>query len=144
MALLQEIITEDKPFGPSASEDAGNELFEQIFDHTNSAYKRLKQQPSLIVGRRGSGKTALLYGLQYETKYVKSIVVPPEKAFSKIIERIDQQLSENTLVETVSDLWINLIWICIFSELIEKYQNKYPVQVETIKSYLHKLGNLCT
>ena len=62
-SILRDYLSPDQPFGPiNASTVTDPEAIRQLYDTENKVYAELASHPSLslIVDRRGSGKTALL------------------------------------------------------------------------------------
>ena len=63
---LTDVITRKHPLGPAASEalvGASPAVFQQLYDATNHIHRDTHaENPSYIVGRKGSGKTAFLIG----------------------------------------------------------------------------------
>ena len=56
-------ITKDEPFGPIDSVDIDStdlNALKLLFEQHNWTYKNLRNRPSIIIGRRGSGKTYYL------------------------------------------------------------------------------------
>jgi hypothetical protein len=63
---LRDVITHDYPLGPPMTEafiSTHRSVFEQLYDATNHIHHATRtRNPSYIVGRKGSGKTAFLIG----------------------------------------------------------------------------------
>jgi len=65
-------ITRDEPFGPIDSVDIdSNDLgaLKLLFEQHNWTYKNLRNRPSIIIGRRGSGKTSYLHSVFFDKQY---------------------------------------------------------------------------
>ena len=66
MVLINNVshyITKDEPFGPIDSGDIDSsdlKALMMLFEKHNWIYKNLYSRPSIIIGRRGSGKTYYL------------------------------------------------------------------------------------
>ena len=69
---MKPYITKDEPFGPIDSTDIDlrdiNAL-EKLFEQHNRIYKNLHHRPSIIMGRKGSGKTSYLRAVFFDKKY---------------------------------------------------------------------------
>ena len=60
---IRPYITKDEPFGPIDSGDIDSSDLKallMLFEKHNLIYKNLHSRPSIIIGRRGSGKTYYL------------------------------------------------------------------------------------
>ena len=60
---IKPYITKDEPFGPIDAFDIDpqdKKVLGFLFEKQNNIYKSLRNRPSIIMGRRGSGKTAYL------------------------------------------------------------------------------------
>ena len=59
---IRPYITKDEPFGPIDSGDidlSDLKALLMLFEKHNWGYKNLHSRPSIIIGRRGSGRTSL-------------------------------------------------------------------------------------
>ncbi len=69
---MKPYITKDEPFGPIDSTDIDLRdisALEKLFEQHNRIYKHLHQRPSIIMGRKGSGKTSYLRTVFFDKKY---------------------------------------------------------------------------
>jgi hypothetical protein len=60
---IRPYITKDEPFGPIDSIDIESndvKAIQYLFEKHNWIYKNLRNRPSIIMGRRGAGKTHYL------------------------------------------------------------------------------------
>ena len=65
---LTRVIRRDQPFGPPDSRQIqGLELQAKLFDWHNHAFAELLKGSHLIIGRRGSGKSALIRSYRTRT-----------------------------------------------------------------------------
>src|ERR1051326_2834896 len=61
---LTELFTKEQPLGPiQTPSDISMEEFDAIFDSDNQIWKTIQSQPAIVIGRKGSGKTAFLKGI---------------------------------------------------------------------------------
>jgi hypothetical protein len=108
---LTDYLTYDKPFGP---EDASlvTDPFcrSQLFQHENAIYSRLIQNPSLILGRRGSGKTAFLYSAPKLKDYQSRAELNSASAFAAMLRLIEKIGSKSIAVEPVAKIWELCFW----------------------------------
>lgn len=58
--IIRPYITKDEPFGPIDSVDIDSkdiDVLNGLFERHNWLYKNIRHRPSIIIGRKGSGKT---------------------------------------------------------------------------------------
>ena len=114
--LIAAYITEDEAFGPvNASEIEETEALEILFDSHNRIYKALLQRPSIVIGRKGSGKTSYLHAAYFENGYDYVVEISTSKAFSNIIESIEKTTKGLLFPETIAELWETVLWIALFT-----------------------------
>ena len=77
---LNRILTTREPFGPADSEsvfEAGLAGVDKLFDRSNLIYAQTTcaSRPTYIIGRKGAGKTAFLFGstMNYSVRATSSI-----------------------------------------------------------------------
>ena len=103
----------DKPFGPiDASEIKDPQDIRHLFDTQNGIYDEMIRHPSLsvIIGRRGSGKTALLRSATVNDEFQIVVELPPDQAFTQILRAV-QDVSDNVVfAEKVAELWRIVLW----------------------------------
>ena len=57
--LLEEIFTDDEPLGPSQTRaDVDFDEFKLIYEDDTQLWRSMKNQPAVVIGRKGAGKTA--------------------------------------------------------------------------------------
>ena len=72
MDTVRPYITKDEPFGPIDSTDIDSndiDALRLLFEQQNRIYKNLRNRPSIIIGRRGSGKTYYLRSVFFDKAY---------------------------------------------------------------------------
>ena len=111
------------PFGPSTApkyppidKDIAGTLYDMTFpiDHA------IHNSSSFIIGRRGSGKTALLQSTLMNQRIKDNslvIDIKGEAIFELIVLTIERTCTPSTSVETVSSLWNILFWVPIIKKL---------------------------
>ncbi|HET7145272.1 MAG TPA: hypothetical protein VFI68_14730 [Anaerolineales bacterium] len=113
-------ITKDEPFGPIDSIDIDSkdvEALELLFEPHNWIYKNLRHRPSIIIGRRGSGKTSYLRSVFFDKKYDFYTEIRTARVLSQVTKVIQRMSKEAFFPEMVSELWEMVIWIGVFSEI---------------------------
>ena len=138
--LMRGHITEDEPFGPvDAQEIESLRAREILFESHNKIYKELQQRPSIVVGRKGSGKTSYLHTVYFDQYYDYVIELNTPAAFLNVIESVEKMTKGAIFPESVSDLWETVIWIGLFSQIRHKI-NKSSRATKLINDYLGKIG----
>lgn len=140
--ILRPYITKDEPFGPIDSMDIGSEdvaALELLFEPHNSIYKNLRHRPSIIIGRRGSGKTSYLRSVFFDKKYEHYTEIYTARVLSQIAKVIQRMSMEAFFPEMVSELWEMVLWVGVFSEIRNKAILP-PDDRYVVNAYLEMLG----
>lgn len=138
--ILKKYIKHGTAFGPI---DAGvikqehAAVLRQLFDPHNKIFNALKSNPSLIIGRRGSGKTSYLHSVLIESDYRIVEEIKASKTFSQIVEAIEKSLPASFLSESVSDVWEELFYFALISEVANKFQAHHR-EFRLLSDYLAK------
>ncbi len=135
-------ITRDEPFGPIDSVDIdANDLsaLKLLFEQHNWTYKNLRNRPSVIIGRRGSGKTYYLRSVFFDKQYDYYAEIRTARVFGYIAKIIQGMTEDAMFPETVSELWETVLWIVVFSE-IRKYSLLSFDDLSIVNAYLSKVG----
>ena len=139
--ILKKVLSPERPFGPVATPEVVDpRIFQSLFDMDNTIAEGLRKGPALIIGRRGSGKTAFLNSFHFDPDYSIIVSLQSEDAFPKMIRAIEQKLPENVLAEEVSLLWENLLWGAVFSELIGQHGEQSVKDLKPVAQYLEGIG----
>lgn len=151
---LGDFLTRENPLGPFYHERIMRRIHDNrsklLLYHVDLFDKVLERQSPLIVGRRGSGKTAVVnaflaasgksdnyYSGSKSKNHSKDLYVfiNSWKQLDAIIEKVGRDVLHSmgddgdwmsVLPETVSRHWSNRIWHAIFEELFEEYQVDDP------------------
>lgn len=135
-------ITKDEPFGPidSGDIDTGDlKALLMLFEKHNWIYKNLHSRPSIIIGRRGSGKTYYLRSVFFDRQYDYYVEIRTPHVLGQVASAIQKLSSEVVFSEMVSELWDMILWIAVFLE-IRKHPLLQPNELHIIKRYLDKMG----
>ncbi len=139
--ILKKVLNPERPFGPVATpEVVDHRIFQTLFDKENTIAEGLRKGPALIIGRRGSGKTAFLNSFHFDNDYSVTVSLQSDDAFPKMVRAIEQKLPENVLAEEVSLLWENLLWGAVFSELIRQHSDQSVKELIPVAHYLEGIG----
>lgn len=136
--LLKNYITPSEPFGPiNASEIVESEARKILFEVHNNLYKSLHQRPSVVIGRKGSGKTAYLQSSYFDKTYDFVIEVDTDQALIAVINSVEKLSKGTVFAESVASLWETILWIpmlCHISGNVSKGTSRI------IDDYLAKIG----
>jgi hypothetical protein len=110
-----------RPFGHSSAED--DELLKEAFHHVPYTDAATDQETTILVGRRGAGKTALALYLKESRPdlYKINLDIDKKKALAEVLLSIDRALKDSKSVtsDLMADLWTFLIWIKAVRRLLE-------------------------
>lgn len=138
--IIQDYLTDDEPFGPiDASEVEDPRALELLFEHHNKIYKALHQRPSIVVGRKGSGKTSYLHSVFFDKRYQHIAQLEAAEAFSNVINSISSVSTGVFFAESVAKLWENVLYVGLFGGIRERLDTKSKA-AKYINDYLGKLG----
>ncbi|MDQ2691628.1 MAG: hypothetical protein M3Y68_06325 [Chloroflexota bacterium] len=139
---LRPYITKDEPFGPIDSVDIDpkdTDVMNRLFERHNWIYKNLHQRPSIIIGRKGSGKTSYLRAVFFDKQYDFYIEIRTAHLLGHISSVIQGLTREAVFPETLAELWETILWICVLSEM-RAYGFMTFEALQVVNTYLNKLG----
>jgi hypothetical protein len=113
-------ITKDEPFGPIDSVDIDSHdlnALKLLFEQHNWTYKNLRSRPSIIIGRRGSGKTYYLRSVFFDKQYDYYTEIRTARVLGQMARVIQRMTDDAVFPETVSELWETALWISVFAEV---------------------------
>ncbi|WP_214107644.1 P-loop ATPase, Sll1717 family [Acrocarpospora catenulata] len=125
---IDSLFTTQRPLGPIAiSDSASTSVLRALYDTRVNLHLRSEHNPpTFIVGRRGSGKTALLLSREFESQNL-SIRLSAQGVFSRVQSATDLIGSSMVLtVEGVAQLWEMLLWSPIITRLVLSRQKEDP------------------
>jgi hypothetical protein len=135
-------ITKDVPFGPIDSSDIDPrdvETLQKLYEQHNRLYRNMRHRPSIIMGRKGSGKTSYLRSVYIDGKYDFIIEVRTDHALTHI-SKVIQDISQGAMFpEMLAELWGTILWTCVLfdvgrSEILSKDKS------DPVNKYLEKVG----
>ena len=136
-------ITRDEPFGPIDSVDIDPKdinALKLLFERHNWIYKNLRHRPSIIIGRRGSGKTSYLRSVFFDGKYSHFTEIRTARVLSQITKVIQRMSKDAFFPEMVSELWEMVIWIGIFSEIRKNSLLPSDDDLYVVNAYLDNMN----
>lgn len=120
MTELSQIFNYETPLGPTAVDaDVKIRALDATYDRDTSMYRQAHPRPpSFIVGRKGSGKTALLKSRRFDKDTV-IVELGTSGTFSRVSTAIGlvAQVSPST-EEAVASLWEILLWGPVATRLV--------------------------
>ena len=98
---IRPYITKDEPFGPIDSVDIDSQdvkAIKLLFEQHNWIYKNLRNRPSIIMGRRGAGKTHYLRSVFFDKGYDFYTEIRTPRILSHMT-RVVQKMTDDTIKE---------------------------------------------
>jgi len=138
---IRPYITKDEPFGPIDSGDIdSNDLkaLLMLFEKHNWSYKNLRSRPSIIIGRRGSGKTHYLRSVFFDEQYDYHVEIRTPRVLGQVVNAIQAMSAKVVFSEMVAELWDTILWIAVLVE-IRKHPILQPNDLNVVNGYLDKL-----
>jgi len=136
----KQFITRDQPFGPTYSERIRDKaVADLLFDRENKLYRALDERPAIILGRRGSGKTAYLDSAYFLSPKDIIIEIRQEKLFERVLIAVERLVRTAVLTESVADVWFTLLMIVALQELVS-HEKRLGTRLSVVRDYLAKLG----
>lgn len=117
---VEPYITRDEPFGPIDSVDIDSsdlKALQSLFERHNWTYKNLRNRPSIIIGRRGSGKTYYLRSVFFDKQYDYYTEIRTARVLGQMTRVIELMAHDAVFPEMVSELWEMVLWISVFAEV---------------------------
>jgi len=137
---LKDYLTPDCPLGPiDSSHIADPEIGALLFDTHNRLYSELEKNPSIIVGRRGAGKTAYLRSVIFSKSREYIIEISANKAFNSVISSIQNLSAQTAFPEDAAEIWNKLFHIALFNELVKSAKCQSH-DLRVLSDYLAKTG----
>jgi hypothetical protein len=159
--LLKPYITRDEPFGPIDSYQIGSTdvaVLNLLFEKQNRIYKSFRNRPSIIMGRRGSGKTSYLRFVNFDDQYGGFVEIPTANILEHVAGIVQELNGDTVFTETLWKLWEKLLWTCVLSQIrnsnflpnsddmavVVDYLNEMDIKKnDSIDAILWKLAGLC-
>lgn len=130
------------PFGFNDSEKELDKLPQIYLYDLEFNRKALDPHVSIIIGRRGSGKTALAHFFNFKNGNSYDIYVDIDEptTFTNILEQLSKDILSNNqinVVENIAKMWELSFWTSLMGEVVndKRFEN-----VEAINDYLHHVG----
>ncbi len=124
--------------------------FISFFDSENFlSQAAIEDVPSTVIGRRGSGKTAILYHLKHQGPYPITVEIETFSMFDEVVSIIDRKLREvsNTheaFVENYAKIWSVLLHTAAICQIYDYLQrdSRFAADpaLDTIEEFLRASG----
>lgn len=134
---INELFTHERAFGPTnATNITDPEIFRKLLDPNNKIIDRFTSNRSLIIGRKGSGKTSFLRGLARNK--VREYIDTAE-TFAKIVDSIDEKSKGFLFVEKVAQLWEHIFTLSLLRGVSQAYATP-ATDVAIVRDYCAENG----
>lgn len=138
--IVREYLTDDEPFGPiDATEIEDRRAIGLLFERHNKIYGVLHKRPSLVVGRKGSGKTSYLNSVHFDSQYKYVAAVNASEAFTSVVTAVSKGTTGAVFAEQVARIWENVLQIGLFCDIRGKLPRGSQSK-KLIDDYLAKIG----
>lgn len=152
--LIDDMFTIDSPLGPISTPIGelrrARRFHDVLFDPATSLSRRSDDlRPWVIIGRRGSGKTAFLYHRCFSGVYEHQVGMESAQVFRAICRMIESVLDQNNqgyapFVENVGRLWKAIFVTSIASTICNAYRHdpmfKDDPYLLAMSDYLQRIG----
>lgn len=135
ISFLKYHVSIEKPFGPENSRQVkDNESRIHLFNQNNELCKEYKHNPGIIVGRRGSGKTAIISNTSILERHTYIIKPNPEELIESVKSIVYPSGSEDEqFIESVAKIWT----ITLNSILMARVVKHAPLnELNSVRAYL--------
>jgi hypothetical protein len=139
---IRPYITKDEPFGPIDSIDIEShdvKAIKLLFETHNWIYKSLRNRPSIIMGRRGAGKTHYLRSVFFDARYDFHVEIRTPRVLSHVTQVVQRMTKDTVFAESVAELWEMILWISVFGE-VRKSKLFAWKELTIINDYLESIG----
>lgn len=141
---IRHVFSARRPFGPSSAHGFRDfpEVAELVFSTENQLWREYLTHPRMIVGRKGSGKSSILYQTE-KSKYYR--FVHRVSTSDLIIQCIDAFFKSPTDFKTVSaeaagKVWTQMLNTSLMTELLAHDEN---FRFNHIERYFEVSGLMC-
>ena len=153
--LFDSLFKLEQPLGPATTPTSLQKAksksdFIDFYDDNNFLSREvLDQHPSAILGRRGSGKTAVLYHIRFRGGYTVVAKIDSSEIFTEIARDIETRLGgagsvESSLVENSARAWKVVLQSTIICSVYQYFKNDSRFhesdEISEIREFLRKNG----
>lgn len=153
--LFDNMFKIEQPLGPATTPTSLQKFqrrrdFLDFYDDNNFLSREvLAQHPSAILGRRGSGKTAVLYHIRFRGGYTIVAKIDSSEMFTEIARDIEKRLggsgsAETSLVENSARPWKVVLQSTVICAVYQEFKNdsrfSESSEIKEINEFLRKNG----
>lgn len=143
--ILKDLFKPEEPLGPEKIKDTRLDtinIVPELVSTNNIPYKKLVDNPRVIIGRRGSGKSSILRSFYFNNNYKKELLIDWPQAFglTMMATNINKLVSSQIFVENISNVWEFLITTSIAINVKVFFDNKGFNEINYINDYLQGIG----
>lgn len=116
-SMLNRYFSADYPMGPIDAQRVLPEhsaLLELLTERDLSTLQHAVERPSIVVGRRGSGKTSYLRKLGHDAPAHLFLDIRTDRTFNLILASINNIIRDSITVESISGIWDAILWNSFF------------------------------
>lgn len=143
---VRDFITDETPFGPIAMDEISTpDVYEALYDRDNRTHNEIvRRRPSFIVGRRGSGKTALL---RVPLLDPRSLLVEFKSAdlFAQVLSTVEaiESRGSRLFVKQIGDIWEGVVWSALCLETLRTSSEADQMSPDgfVLRHFLGSLGD---
>jgi len=142
---LKRFLDKSKPFGPIDANDvslAQAPEVSELFNQHNRLFDSLRNNPSIIIGRRGAGKTAYLRSIALKEDYKVRIELNTAELLAGVAANISAVSGSVLFVERIADTWQALFWLALFHHITLTNSADFD-DVATIKAFVECKDVMC-
>ncbi len=137
---LERTFRQYGPFGPvDAALLQDTDLQRAFFEDRNALYRALRLNPRLIVGRKGSGKTAFLKSVYREGIYSHIIEISLPEHFQEVVKAVHRVIVDEAFVENAAKLWRQVLYTAVF-ECVVAREPQAAEKLPTTVAWLQRMG----
>lgn len=139
---LKKYITLSEPFGPRDAaliDSSDHEVSRLLFDPKNKIFNEIESNPSIIFGRKGSGKTSYLKSAYFQNDFEVVDELKSPGSFSEVIKTINQTGGSFYFSEEVAELWEKLFQVAVLPKIVKSF-NSPTKEIDLINDFLGKHG----
>lgn len=135
-ADLRTYFTDAEPLGPDYLE-ARTPLVAPLVYQDNLPYRRLVSNPSMVIGRKGSGKSSILRSVEFDRKYTPELIIelPPDDTFAVIVELLNNNVKDTLFVEQIATVWEFLLWNVVIAKSMLTFRSDENELVSALSKY---------
>jgi hypothetical protein len=137
---LVRVMRRNQPFGPTSADSLVDNPTAacRLFERQNDVQMNAVGGSGIIIGRKGSGKTAFLDHLRNSNSQLTVVYLDAPDVFPIILRSISGVFGDTApSVETTAHLWEMLVWCTVFGALLKRSSNG---RLMAIRKFTNDMG----